>query len=54
MIFGYMSNVVANNMHTNILSANTASLSNITFSSGLESKLILTDVAAGIANFYDV
>jgi hypothetical protein len=50
----YSSNVVASNIHTNVVLANTASLSNLTFFSGLGSNLILTDVAAGIVDFYDV
>lgn len=52
--FAYTSNLLSSNVQTNLLTANNASLCNLTFSSALGSNMILTDLGAGIIDAYDI
>lgn len=52
--YGYTSNLLSSNVQTTQLSSKNASLCNLTFSSGLGSNLILTDLGAGLIDAYDI
>jgi hypothetical protein len=50
----YSSNLVSSNIQTNLLKANSATLTNITFTGALRSNLVLADMSAGEGDFYNV